>query len=272
MSYYCIFLIISALTLLHVNAHHNQTHCVRDQQYWLSLPSMNWTNGIADRKICGSSWYDVMKIETVQLRDEINSFWFMSFHQICTASLNDHPIEIDLAITTLYDSLERGCSNITKWSSQWRYDKSVFTLYTQLYQFNSGQMENDGYPSCTDEFKNNTFTFYNMSDLFLIILPTNETVSEGSIFLSAVVSHIFRLNAYFTAFTICTIILIIVVSVMLAMFASNRRYKFYCCKPDTYTDIELNDVNSDDLSIDLSGEDMNVSNSDLDDCNKVNDH
>jgi hypothetical protein len=259
-----------------VSTHHNQTHCVHDQQYWLSLPKMNWTNGVQDRKICGSSWYDVMKIETVQLRVQINTIWLMAFHQICTASLNDHPIEIELIINTLYDSLERGCSNITKWSIQWRYDESFVHSYVQLLRFNDGRMENNtNYPICPNNNNNNNdvFTFYNMSDLFLIILPTNETISEGSTFLSMVVSHIFRLNAYFITFTICTIVLIVIVSIMFVKFLTNRRYKFYCCMPEIhqtgYDDMEeLGDLDG-ELSINLSGDDDKLTLSDIDDSNNL---
>lgn len=235
-------------------SHHNHSSssCVNTQNYWLSIPASAWPTTISQKKLCGSTWYDLMKIETVQISNKESIFWFVVFHQMCTASLNDHPLDISSITTVILDNLERGCGNTTKWSDQWKSDENMLTLYNQLYQFNNGDLLTDEYPSCS--MGKEVFSFYNLSDLFLIGLPTNETVPAGSIFFSTIVAHIFRLNSYFVAFTVCTILLIIMVAIMYALLIKKSKYACFFGEPEpTYDNVYNDEDDGDELS------DINIS-------------
>jgi len=239
--FYIISLLSLSFTVTDASNNNNNNTCVQPQYYWLNTGKENWSSDILSKNLCGSSWYDLMKVETVQLMVPESNFWFVIFHQLCTASLNSpRPLEINSIISLVLDNLERGCSNITKWSQQWQNDENIFFLYNQLYAFNTGELNSSYYPSCSSINNSNNvdfFSFANLTDLFLVVLPTNETVPAGSHFFASVVAHIFRLSSTFIAFTAATAVLILVVSVMWAIYFKKMKYSFYWTEPDPYLDL-----------------------------------
>lgn len=245
-----------------VNNTNNITTCVQPQYYWLTIEKEKWSSDILTKNLCGTSWYDLMKIESVQIRDQAANFWFVIFHQLCTASLNSpRPLEINSILSLVLDNLERGCSNISKWSEQWQNDENIFSHYNQLYAFNTGEL-NPLYPSCSTISNNNSvsidsFSFTNLTDLFLVVLPTNETVPAGSRFFADVVAHIFRLSSTFIGFTSASVILILAVSVMYAVYFKKMKYSFYWSEPEPYDDIDIDD-NEYYSSISISDSDNSI--------------
>lgn len=234
------------------------TACVYTQAYWLQRPA-----AIPPLLLCNTRWDELMRWEVPLLQDTRQQTWLDAFHQTCAATcnlarLNQSQGTVRVLAARLLDLLERGCTNMTEWSLQWRYNEPFNALVDAMRAFNRGQF---GVAACQDEFAVTPFSFANRSDLFMVVLPNNETVAAGSAYFSESLANAFQIKSLFIAFVTLSLVLSAIVALMYTMLVRRRRITYHCCDPDTgedeadapsYLSVNPDMLSDDENSIDLT--------------------
>jgi hypothetical protein len=197
-----IFLIITLtlyLACVVVNGEEEEL-CVHSQMHWLNhmeeWPTVFLSKGnnvsMRDLQICNTSYESIMRIEALKLTHSENMLWVSSFHQYCTAQLNQvkmindmvisvhnhgsNTINITNAISVVGDTLERFCQNMSGF--QYLSDVTLYYYMEMLHAFNTGAFQ--GLHAC-----NQTSNQINQSSLYyrhlpdLIIIPLTRSPSDG---------------------------------------------------------------------------------------------
>jgi len=243
--------------------------CVRDQAYWRDLPQSAWPVALQSATLCGGTpWYDLMQIELLELmstQSRDSALWLVTFHQTCVAALNQAAVAAQTAtppslrwatlVEVILHSLEAACDNTGGWSQRWQYDPTLRLLLSQLQSFNRGEILPQ-FPTCdvppTTTNSSNATTvevpyaslFGNMSDLFLVVLPNNETVPAGSTFFQSVLAQTIQVKILLAIFIGCSIILGIKVGAMWLVYMRNKKRELLFSR-------RMRDDARDDTMIDL---------------------
>jgi len=215
-----------------------QPQCVYSQFYWLRQPLSAWPAPLQSQTMCGAPWYSVLQTELYQLPNASQRPWLLAFHLMCTAALNAQPASaygnVTLEIATLTDSLERSCESASNWTLGTRAQSAL----DHLSAFSRGQLL-PLYPPCGNEFANltTTFSFANVSDLFLITLPNNETVPAGSPFFDEMIVHVYKIQTLLIVFTVLTALCIVPVLIMYVLFLKNKKRDYAARHPNAYQEV-----------------------------------
>lgn len=250
-----ILLLLSLLLFIVAATGDQQQQCVYTQAYWIDHPAL-----VPQRLLCNTRWDQLMRWEVPQLQDTRQQVWLDAFHHACAAQcnlarLNQRQGEVVGQVALLLGLLERGCGNLTAWSLQWLYNVPFNALLDRVRAYSRGLA---GVPSCADEFAPAPFSFANRSDLFMVVLPSNETVEAGSVYFGEALANAFQLKSLLIAFIALSIILTIIVTLMFFMLVRKRRITYHCCEPTdeddapNYTNINAGLNLSGDDEIDLS--------------------
>ncbi len=211
-----------------------QQACVYTQDYWRQQARVT---AVANRSLCGAQWDTLMQLDL--LRDPRQQIWLDAFHQCGAATANLARLNrtrsagpwTQFFLAQLLDQLERACTNLTGWALQVRHDATFQTMLESVRLFNRGQ-STDGVPACGDEFPPvSPFSFANRSDLFMVVLPNNETVAAGSAYFSESLANAFQIKALFIAFIALSLALTGLVALMYLMLVRKKRVTYHCCEP-----------------------------------------
>jgi hypothetical protein len=208
--------------------------CVYTQDYWRQQARIT---AVSNRSLCGAQWDTLMQLDL--LRDPRQQIWLDAFHQCAAATGNLARLNrtrspsgpwTQFFLAQLLDQLERGCTNLTGWALRVRHDTAFQTMLEIVRAFNRGQSA--GVPPCGDEFPPvSPFSFANRSDLFMVVLPNNETVAAGSAYFSESLANAFQIKALFIAFIALSLALTGLVALMYLMLVRKKRVTYHCCEP-----------------------------------------
>ncbi len=199
--------------------------CVYTQNYWRTQASA--------LQMCGSRWDALLRFDAPLLVDAQQQVWFDAFQQCAAASFNLARLGVAAGeqatlVALLLGQLERGCASPTNWSLQWRYDASFTAQLQQVRALNRGESV---YPACGDEFAPPPFSFANRSDLFMVVLPNNETVPAGSAYFGESLANALQIKGLMIAFITLSLMLSVIVALMWFMLVRKRRISYHCCEP-----------------------------------------
>lgn len=243
--------------------------CVQPQTYWLGVPVIDWPQQLQQATLCGTPWHELMHLELMQLTvDEQTTYgvWLLFVHQTCAMALNQATLSLNITLPLSWqsllavslDSLERGCANVSGWCARWQYDPNLMGMLRQMTAFNRGEILPQ-YPACEPPVAGPVNISYlpvfgNMSrSLFAIVLPTNETVWEGSTFFGKVSVQASQVKILLTVFLLGFVVLGLIVGVMFCMLQRNKK-RTYHWQSNEPEEEETGALDPSDMLIELDGE------------------
>ncbi len=200
--------------------------CVHNQYYWLGQASFSWPaldNDVspASLSMCGSQWYDLMQRNASQVTDSNLQYWLMSFHQVCTATLNlavDAIVSKQVAIATalVRDSMERSCDNLVDWTIRALADNQTQSALQTLIGYNSES-------TCEKDLTSSLFSFSTAPELFVV--DYNATALE----MRELGQRVVKMTSILTTYTVVMSLLfaMLVVIMYLVYKSKKREYLLY---------------------------------------------
>ena len=249
------------------------SQCVWPQSYWLGLARTDWPQQVQQAVLCGTPWYDLMRVELLQLSAEeqmTDGMWLLFFHQTCAMALNQAALSTNITLPLSWQSLlvgaidilERGCTNTSGWCARWQYDPNVGGMFEQMTAFNRGQILPQ-YPSCEpadsslSSLGNISYlpVFGNMThSLFAVVLPTNETVWQGSAFFGLVSVQASQLKILLIVVIGAFLVLGAIVGVMFCRVTRNKKRNYHWQSNEDEEEEEEENIDPSDMTIELDGE------------------
>lgn len=200
--------------------------CVHNQYYWLGQTALAWptmANSVspATLSMCGSQWYDLMQWNASQVSDSYLQYWLISFHQVCTATLNQEvdvivSKEVAIAIGFVRDSMERKCQNLTDWAVSALSDNQTQNALQTLINYNTES-------TCETGLTRNLFSFANSPELFVV------DYNATALAMRDLAQYILKLTTIITIYTIVMIILLVIIVIIFVVVYKNkkREWAFY---------------------------------------------
>ena len=212
--------------------------CVYSQSYWLSDASKPWpTAAILNQSLCGLSWHTLMHLNTSQTREPGAMHWLLAFHQLCTACLNHCkeeetqptppllPSSITLSIEVIFDSMQRSCHDMYRWTQEVARDQVLSGNLKRLIEYNHG----------AKVCKPVLFSFTYEPQLFF--LGYNETEQSETLRQATERQRLYKTQTVLGAFLVCAILLIVGLVLYIIIIHKKRRdYSFFraATEPETY--------------------------------------
>lgn len=215
--------------------------CVYSQSYWLSKASEPWPSApMLNQSLCGISWYSLMHLNTSQTREQGPMHWLLAFHQLCTACLNlckEQEIEghdtttsllpsgVALSIEVIFDSMQRSCQDMLKWTNEVATDSVLSGNLKRLIAYNHGPKV------CSPVL----FSFTQEPQLFF--LGYNETEQRESQRHTTEHQHLYRTQSVLGGLLGCAILLILALVLYIIIIHKRRReYSLFktATEPETY--------------------------------------
>lgn len=171
-----------------------------------------------------------MYLNTSQVREAAATQWLLAFHQLCTAALNLRmeqasstsllPSSVALSVSTVFDSMQRKCDNLTGWVLEQTQDTVLASHLRAIMAYNHGGA------ACklTDALP---FSFTQSPQLFF--RGYNETEEEEAARQAAVMAHIYKIQG---GLVVCMTILVFIVFALLIyiVMIRNKRREYSCFK------------------------------------------
>jgi hypothetical protein len=202
--------------------------CVHNQYYWLGQSALAWptmANSVspATLSMCGSQWYDLMQWNASQVSDSYLQYWLISFHQVCTATLNQEvdvivSKEVAIAIGFVRDSMERKCQNLTDWAVSALSDNQTQNALQTLINYNTES-------TCETGLTQNLFSFANSPELFVV------DYNATALAMRDLTQYIAKLTTIMTIYSIVMIILLVIIVIIFIVVYKNKKREWALYNP-----------------------------------------